>query len=209
MPKLGLASTPIDLLSYEPQDEQPSIFFLRESPRQAILTVFNWTDGPRSHALDLAALGLPAGHPYSARDVLDKNGTASLEGGAVHLANQPPQSVRMIMLTDTSVPASMPVVHARVPSEAKVGDAFSLSAQTATDGVAPVGFHWDFGDGTSAKGSKATHVYTRAADFTVQLTVDGIDGVPSQQTFPIKATGSLHHTPNLTDNRRFIEPTDR
>ncbi|HYA64572.1 MAG TPA: PKD domain-containing protein, partial [Candidatus Sulfotelmatobacter sp.] len=209
MPKLGLASTPIDLLSYDPQDEQPSIFFLQESPRQAILTVFNWTEGPRSHVLDLSALGLPAGHSYSAKDVLEKNSAVDLQGGTVRIANQPAQSVRMIMLTDTGVPASAPVVHAQVPAEAKVGEAFSLSAQTEPGAVAAVGYHWDFGDGTSAQGPKATHVYTRTADFTVQLTVDGIEGRSAQQSFTIKATGSLRRQPHLADNRRFVEPTDR
>ena len=57
MAKLGRASTPVDLMTYEPEDEQPSIFFLRESPHQAILTVFNWTKSPRSHTLKLADLG--------------------------------------------------------------------------------------------------------------------------------------------------------
>lgn len=38
MAKMGRASTPLDLMTYEPEDEQPSIFFLQESPRQAILT---------------------------------------------------------------------------------------------------------------------------------------------------------------------------
>ncbi len=47
MAKIGRASTPLDLMTYEPEDEQPSIFFLQESPRQAILTVFNWTKTPR------------------------------------------------------------------------------------------------------------------------------------------------------------------
>ena len=34
--KLGRAATPFDLMTYEPGDEQPSIFFLQESPHQAI-----------------------------------------------------------------------------------------------------------------------------------------------------------------------------
>ena len=60
MAKAGRASTPVDLMTYEPEDGQPSIFLLRQSPRQSILTVFNWTDGPRSHSLSLTDLGLPA-----------------------------------------------------------------------------------------------------------------------------------------------------
>ena len=49
MAKVGQASTPLDLMTYAPEDGQPSIFFLREDPRQAILTVFNWTNTTRSH----------------------------------------------------------------------------------------------------------------------------------------------------------------
>lgn len=70
MAKLGRASTPIDLLSYRPEDEQPSIFFLKESVRQSILTVFNWTREARSHTLTFADLGLPAGHTFKADNVL-------------------------------------------------------------------------------------------------------------------------------------------
>jgi len=209
MSKLGIASIPVDLLTYEPQDAQPSVFFLRESPRQAVLTVFNWTEGPRSHVLDLKALGLPAGHPYSARDMLEKEASVDLASETVRIVNQPPQSVRMIMLTDTSVPASAAIVHAQVPAEAKLGETFSLSAHAEAGSVGAIGYHWDFGDGASAEGPKASHVYTRNADFTVQLTVDGIEGIPARQTFTIKATGGLDRQPKLTDNRRFIEPTDR
>ena len=60
MVKLGKASLPIDLMSYAAADQQPSIFYLRESDRQSILTVFNWTDGPRTHTVRLADLGLAA-----------------------------------------------------------------------------------------------------------------------------------------------------
>ncbi len=44
MAKAGRASTPVDLMTYEPEDGQPTIFLLRQSPRQSMLTVFNWTD---------------------------------------------------------------------------------------------------------------------------------------------------------------------
>jgi hypothetical protein len=41
MAKIGRASTPLDLMTYAPDDQHPSIFFVPESPHQAILTVFN------------------------------------------------------------------------------------------------------------------------------------------------------------------------
>jgi alpha-galactosidase len=212
MPKVGRASTPVDLMTYEPEDSQPSIFFLREDQRQAILTVFNWTNAGRSHTLKLADLGLPAGHTLAATDVLNKNETVTLEGGAVRLENQPPQSVRVIKLIDTSVAAAAPTVTAQVPAAANAGDTITLSAlsaQAEAGGVPAVSYHWDFGDGTSADSPKVSHAYTNAGEFTIRLAVDGVDGVPAQKSFSVKVTGNLKAHSNLTDNRRFIEPTDR
>src|SRR2546422_3787671 len=40
----GRASKPVDLMSYSPEDDQPSIFWLEEDHRQGMLTIFNWTD---------------------------------------------------------------------------------------------------------------------------------------------------------------------
>ena len=222
MAKVGRASTPLDLMTYEPEDGQPSIFFLREGQRQAILTVFNWTNTVRSHTLRLADLGLPAGHTFAATDVLNENETIAIGDGAVRLENQPPQSVRVIKLIDTSVAAAAPTVTAQVPTAAKAGETIilsadilsantlsALSAQAETGGVPAVAYHWDFGDGTSADSAKVSHAYTSAGEFTIQLTVDGVDGVPARKNFSVKVTGNLRAHSNLTDNRRFVEPTDR
>ncbi len=207
--KVGQASTPLDLMTYQPEDEQPSIFFLGESQRQAILTVFNWTNTVRSHTLTLAELGLPAGHTFAATDLLNQNKTVALEGGAVRLENQPAQSVRVIKLIDTSVAAAAPTVTAQVPAAANAGESMTLSAHADAGGVPAVAYNWDFGDGTSADSLKVSHAYTRAGEFTVRLTVDGVDGVSAHESFSVKVTGNLKAHSNLTDNRRFIEPSDR
>jgi alpha-galactosidase len=210
--KVGRASTPLDLMTYEPEDGQPSIFFLREDQRQAILTVFNWTNKVRSRTLRLADLGLPAGHTFAATDVLNQNETVTLGGGAVRLENQPPQSVRVIKLIDKSVAAAAPTVTAQVPAAANTGETITLSAfsaQAEAGGVPAVAYHWDLGDGTSADSPKVSHAYTSAGEFTIRLTVDGVDGVPAQKNFSVKVTGNLKAHSNLTDNRRFVEPTDR
>jgi alpha-galactosidase len=212
MAKVGQAATPLDLMTYEPEDGQPSIFLLREDQRQAILTVFNWTNTVRSHTLRLADLGLPAGHTFAATDVLNQNETVTLVGEAVRLENQPPQSVRVIKLIDKSVAAAAPTVTAQVPATATAGETIifsALSAKAEAGGVPAVAYHWDFGDGTSADSPKVSHAYTRAGEFTIRLTVDGVDGVPAQKNFSVKVTGNLRAHSNLTDNRRFIEPTDR
>lgn len=208
MAKIGRASTPLDLMTYEPEDEQPSIFFLQESPRQAILTVFNWTETPRSHTLKLADLGLPAEHTFAALDVLNQNAPVTLGGGTVRIENQLPESVRVIKLIDGNVSPSAPSVKAQVPSVANAGETIHLSAQTEGASVPAVEYHWDFGDGTSASGPKVSRAYTRAAPFTIRLTVDGVDGVPAVQSFSVNVIGDLSALPNLTDNRRFLDPID-
>jgi hypothetical protein len=212
MAKVGRTSTPLDLMTYEPEDGQPSIFFLRYDQREAILTVFNWTNTVRSHTLRLADLGLPAEHKFAATDVLHQNETVTIGGGAVGLENQPPQSVRVIKLIDTSVPAAAPTVTAQVPAAANTGETITLSAVSTpaeAGGVPAAAYHWDFSDGTSADSPKASHAYTSAGEFTIRLTVDGVDGVPAQKNFSVKVTGNLRAHSNLTDNRRFVEPTDR
>jgi alpha-galactosidase len=210
MAKVGRASTPVDLMTYEAEDGQPSVFFLREDQRQAILTVFNWTNTVRSHTLKLAELGLPAGHTFAATDVLNPNETVTLDGGAIRLEN-PPQSARVIKLIDKSIAAAAPTVTAQVPATANAGESITLSAQPAQSeaGAVPaVAYHWDLGDGTNTDGPKISHTYTRAGDFTIRLTVDGVDGVPFEKNFSVKITGNLKAHSTLTDNRRFVEPTD-
>jgi alpha-galactosidase len=212
MAKVGRASTPLDLMTYEPEDGQPSIFLLRHDQREAILTVFNWTNAVRSHALGLADLGLPAGHKFAATDVLNQNATVTLGGDALELANQPPQSVRVIKLIDTSVAPAAPNVTAQVPATANAGETITLSAVSAlaeAGGVPVVAYHWDFGDGTSADSPKASHAYTSAGEFAIRLTVDGVDGVQAQKVYSVRVTGNLKAHSNLSDNRRFVEPTHR
>ena len=207
MAKIGRASTPLDLMTYEPEDEQPSIFFLQESPRQSILTIFNWTKTPRAHSLKLADLGLPAQHAFAASDILNNNAPISLTSGVVRIDNQAPQSVRVIKLIDSSAPPSAPTVEAQVPSTANAGETLQLSAQTENGSAPAIAYRWDFGDGTSASGPKISHAYTRAAQITIRLTVDGVDGIPAVQNFPIIVTGALTAFPKLKENRRFQDPT--
>jgi alpha-galactosidase len=208
MAKMGRASTPIDLMTYEPEDEEPSIFFLRESPHQAILTVFNWTKSSRSHTLNFADLGLPPDHSFAAADVLNDNAPVPLLEHALQIENQAPKSARVIKIVDNSVSASAPTVRANAPSVAHAGETLALSAQTDASGVPAVSYAWDFGDGIGADGAKVSHTYTRAGTFTVRLRVQGVDGPAAAQSFYIKVTGELRAYPNLLDNRRFRDPAD-
>ncbi len=77
MARLGRASLPIDLMTYLPEDQQPSIFFLKEDRRQSILTVFNWTGTSRTHRIELSSLGLAENDNYDVSDVFDRKKVTS------------------------------------------------------------------------------------------------------------------------------------
>jgi hypothetical protein len=202
MAKLGRASIPIDLLSYPAEDEQPSVFFLKESARQSILTVFNWTSKPRSRTLRLTDLGLSPGHTFKATNVLRAGESARVSGGTIELANQPPESVTVLKLVASDVPERAPGASAQVPQSAATGETIQVSAQAAADDAPIVDYSWDFGDGTSAAGARAAHAYTRAADYRIRLTVKGVDGLGTELEFPLKVTGVLPAFPDLGTNRR-------
>jgi alpha-galactosidase len=209
MARAGRASTPLDLMTYDPEDGQPSVFFLRQTPRQSMLTIFNWTDRPRSRSLNLRELGVTPSSTLVATSVMDSSSSFALEGDAIRVASQPPQSAVVIKLVDTAVAKAAPKVTVRVPSRVKVGELIALSAQADPDGVPALHYHWDFGDGTISEGRNVSHCYTRATDFTVRLTVEGPDDVPYEQSFSIAATGELKPTPELRANRRFEQPSDK
>jgi alpha-galactosidase len=205
MAKLSRASVPLDLMNYLPEDEQPSLFWLREDRRQGMLAVFNWTDRPRSHKISFAELKLAAGHPHQAFDVLAKDKPVALAKDAVTIDNQPPHSVRLLKIIDTSLRPAAPTVTLHAPASGVVGEAVRLAATAGADGVPALGYEWNFGDGTVATGAKVEHTYTRAGDYRVQLAVEGVEGVTARPSATVKITGTIHTPFPLSESRRYRE----
>jgi hypothetical protein len=58
-------------MSYSPEDNQPSIFWVEEDHRQGMLTIFNWTDQRHSRSIKFSSLGLPASNRYAISDVFN------------------------------------------------------------------------------------------------------------------------------------------
>jgi alpha-galactosidase len=189
MARLSRASVPMDLMTYRPEDKQPSVFLLKESSRQQILTVFNWTEETRSHTVELDSLGLKATSSYTATDVL--------RGGAVKMSNAalaitlPPHSVRMLKLIDASVPDTAPVFDAHAPSDGQAGVLLQLHASSDGADVPVLGYHWEFGDGVSTDGADVSHTYTQAAQYTVIVTATGLNGKSTRKTLAISITGTV------------------
>jgi len=189
MARYAHAARPLDLMSYAPEDEMPSVFLLRESKRQSVLAVFNWTEKERKHEITLSDLGLDARH----NQVLDvfAPGSSIAENVSSLSLTLAPQSVRMVKILDTSIPAAVPSVNVALPEKAKAGKPDSFSARGSSDSVPAVAYHWDFGDGTSSDGSSPAHTYTHAATYTIRLRVEGIEGVSFEKDFPIVVTGAI------------------
>jgi hypothetical protein len=202
MAKLGRAAMPLDLLSYRSEDELPSVFLLREDARQSMLAVFNWTEQPRSHSLAISDLQLPEGRRYETHDVLAMDSVVEFSGTTLKLDNQPPHSVRLIKIIDTSVAAAAPSIKLEAPANAKIGEEIKLAANPDAKGVPAIAYHWDFGDGVTEDGATLTHTYTRGGTYTVQVTADGVDGVPARKSASISVSG----TTTLPPPRRYIEP---
>jgi len=206
MVELGRAAVPVDLMTYHFVDQLPSVFFLREDQRQAMLAVFNWTDHPRTHTFQLKDLGLAQGRPFQVYDALDEDKPVAMQGERLMLRAQPEHSVRLIKIVDTSVPAAAPTVSASAPESAQVGETIKLRAVPEASGVPALSCHWDFGDGTTAGGCEAAHTYTRAAAYKVRLTVDGVDGIPAEMDFAVAVRGTPNSAFHLLENRRYVEP---
>jgi alpha-galactosidase len=200
MAKLGRASTPVDLMSYAPEDELPSIFVLHESKRQSIVTVFNWTQKERQHRLQFSDLGLESSGHYQITDVLG-NGTIEANAESISLTLAP-QSVQVLKIVDSSKPAVAPTVKARVPERGIVGQLETLSAETSIESVPVVAFHWDFGDGTTSNAPEAHHAFTHPGTFTVRLNAVGIEGTSFENSFPISVSGHFKTTFNPADITR-------
>jgi len=205
MIQLGKASSPVDLMTYAAEDEQPSIFLLKEDRRQSILTVFNWTDGTRAHSVDLSEAGLPASGQYAITDVLDANETPNFKAGRL-VFDLPAHSVRVLKIVDLKIPAAHPEVVTEHPSAGKAGETLSFSSRSR--GEDPVlSYKWEFGDGVTIEGGEVRHTYTEPGEYAVHLTSTGLNGLTSEDHFTVRISG---HMPTIFDppNIQRLHPAD-
>jgi len=206
MARLGRASRPVDLMSYSPQDQMPSIFSLQEDKHQSILTLFNWTEQTRSHTLQLSDLGFTSSGGRHAYDVLDNLHSLPIGTETLTVKDQAPHSVRVIKIVEDQIPAAAPTVTGKVPASARLGEDVTMFAQVDPEGVPAVGYSCDFGDGTNARGATVHHTYTVSKDQSIRLTTDGIDGIAAVTTFSLQVTGKLSSIYKPEEKRRWLSP---
>jgi alpha-galactosidase len=205
MVKLGGASKPLDLMSYSPEDYQPSIFWVEEDRRQGMLTVFNWTDQRHSRSIEFSNLGLPASNRYSISDVFDGKAVATPNPDSV-VVDLPPHSARVLKIVRMGVPAQPPVIKVEHLPSAKTGVAATFRARPATFNDAVVTYRWSFGDGVTLEGPEVSHAYTKAGTYQVVVTAVGLGGLTTEENFRLPVSGSVSTRFVPAEKRRYQAP---
>lgn len=203
MIRLGHSAVPLDLLSYAPADGQPSVFLLHEDARQSVLAVFNWTEQATTHRFSPHEVGLPVEGQYKLVNVFDGQQATVRQAGAIEIKDQPPHSVRLLKIINTSVPPSAPAVAAHLPASATVASAVSFAAETTGEVCPALTYEWQFDDGISAEGASVSHAFTTAGQHTVKLRVEGLDGIPFEGTYQLAINGEVDTHFNPKQNRRY------
>jgi alpha-galactosidase len=190
MARLGRSSTPIDLMTYASADRQPSIFLLKESEHQSILTIFNWTDSQRTRTVNLTSMGLKDPGQYQIMEAFGDPGCCSSSSDSITVT-QLAHSVRVLKLIDNSMPAVQPPFVIRLAVGAKAGETSSFSALPSSAEAPVLICHWDFGDGTSTDGLEVQHAFTHSGEYDVQVTVTGLSGITNRKTSRISIGGDV------------------
>jgi alpha-galactosidase len=204
MARLGRASTPLDLMTYDVADLQPSLFLLKQTGRQSIITVFNWSETPRHHTFTRDMLQLDPKADYAVSEVLTQTSSSTPLATALDV-QQPPHSVRIFKIVNTGIPAQAPTITATVASSGKSGEPIAFEAKSSDDNDPVLRYTWDFGDGVTVGGAKATHTYTHAGVYAAHLQATGFAPEPRSQTFSITITGSVATKFMPENKRRFVE----
>src|SRR2546426_934292 len=120
---------------------------------------------------------------------------AQFAATANYLASTSPVVAQAIQLAPVPPPpASFSVDFTFAPSSPVVGQIVTFTA-TTMDGTAPYTSSWNFGDGTTAAGSAATHGYAVAGTYTVQVTASDSAAHTATKSKSVVATASAPPPP--------------
>jgi hypothetical protein len=190
MARLGHSSLPVDLMTYEQADKQPSVFLLKEDKRQSILTIFNWTEEERTRSIDFKALGLKELGAYQITEVFDDKPCCDASSEKMNFV-EPPHSVRMYKLIDKSAAPVAPAFEVHAEASAKAGETIDFSAEGTSVDEPVLTYHWDFGDGVTLDGMNVKHTYTKSGAYSVQVNAMGIDAVANSKTVAVSVSGTI------------------
>jgi len=190
MIKLSRASKPVDLMSYSPEDNQPSIFWVEEDHRQGMLTIFNWTDQRHSRSIEFSSLGLAASNQYAISDVFDGKTVATPNPNSA-VVDLPPHSARLLKVVNVGVSAQPPSIKFEHVPNVMTGRAATFRAQPTTSNDVVVTYAWSLGDGVTLEGQEVSHAYTRSGTYQVVVTAIGLGGLSTEEHFSLAVSGSV------------------
>jgi len=110
----------------------------------------------------------------------------------------PPQSVTLLVLSDSGTPVNQPPVAraTATPASGTAPLAVSFDGRTSSDPDGSIASHaWTFGDGVSASGSTASHTYSAAGTYTARLTVTDNQGATGTTTVVVSVAAGLTPPP--------------
>ncbi len=109
-------------------------------------------------------------------------------------------AANMTSFFGASTPRALAVSFTFAPSPPSIGRAVTFRG-TATGGVGPYAFSWDFGDGNTGSGATPTHVYAQPGTFLVTLMVT--DSAPLPATSVIAQMLTVSAPTGFTTNFVF------
>jgi len=203
--QLGRASKPLDLMSYSPEDYQPSIFWVEEDRRQGMLTFLIGLT---------SVIRTPSSSPALAYRL--RIGTGNLRCCSMAKSWHSESGLCRCGLASTfgsrtqdrknGVPAQPPVIKVEHLPSAKTGVAATFRARPATFNDAVVTYRLEFGDGVTLEGPEVSHAYTKAGTYQVVVTAVGLGGLTTEENFASRLSGSVSTRFVPAEKRRYQAP---
>ena len=184
MARLGRASTPVDLMDYMPVDDHPSVFFLARI-RSRACSPYSMDRRTEAHNFQLTKFGFPATDAKVKVTDVFTGGPISLSPQDTLVVEQPPHSVRMFKLQDTTAPRLQPAITAKRVQEGQTSDEFAFSATSSNNEEPVLAYEWDFGDGVTAATAAPSHAYTAPGTYLVHLKVKFLNGATAEDRFTL------------------------
>ena len=209
MAKIGQASKPVDLMTYEPEDERAKHFLLegRSAPGNTDCLQLD-----RRTAFAHAETGRPRAsrRPHVCSDGCTRPECDGYARGRRCATGEPASTVSKGHQVDR---------HERCGGCSN-GDGSSARSRECRwrrsffqrrpkPAVCPRSLIAGSSATARVRMAQRHLMPTRSRGSSVRLTVDGVDEIPAHKDFSVKVTGKLRAHSNLSDNRRFVEPTDR
>ena len=110
-----------------------------------------------------------------------------------HFGNTDTATVQLTFVNDTP-----PTAVADVPGTVGTGTNLSVDGSASSDEAGIESYDWTFGDGGSATGETAEHVYTEPGNYTVTLTVTDGAGTTDTDTANVTVSDATAPTANLS-----------